>query len=205
MGVEIFQFGLPAEFPPLARILDGTLNGQIVQSIGQLIQSLRDGESGEEFLADLGPPYSDEELAAIRCAYESIQRHPHILAACFGDGSRGHDHWAYLLEIACQPPETELAQSAVFGAETVSDSANASQGAPIRWSSSIHVTEIDRFLKRINFDVVRDCFSGFPEKRSFYKRRPDSSLEHCLHEMAGILKMYSIAAEHKLVVFSILD
>ena len=203
MGIEIFQFGLPESSVAIRDCINGKLNGQILQSVGQLIEGICDGEDGGEFIQDLGDPYSPEEIQAIRESYEIVQQSPHFLAVNFDGASRGHDHWAYLLGLVDDAEEKAVSNSAVFGSQTISEAAIATQGIPIRWSDANQVSLIDNFLRRAEFDDIRENFEDFPT--GLYKRRSSDQLEGCLHEISRLATMFRLAAEAGLAVVTVLD
>ena len=204
MGVELFKYALPQDNEALLGCVDGNLNGEILQTIGHLINSVRDGESGQKFIDDLDDYFTDTEKHAISKTFEQLQFWPRLLEFCFDGASRGHDHWAYLYELATDQNQ-KLARSAVFGTQPVGASAVGSQGIPIRWSNATQVTEINAFLQEVDFEIIRRNFSGFPDCRVFYKRRSNDELEGCLQEMADINEMYSLAANNGLAIVTILD
>lgn len=207
MGVEIFKFGLEEGNPAVVGSANGTLNGEILQTIGHLVKDLKSGESGQSFIDDLESSsfYSLAEQKAVAESFRQLQESPHHLAITFDGASRGHDHWAYLLELGTEPPQQELSRATVFGSMPVGDSAIGSQGIPIRWSTSEQVHQINEFLTQVDLTLIRNSFSGFPKERTFYKRRRDDQLESCILELMELIEFYSLASENQLATITVLD
>lgn len=205
MGVEIFQNVLPEDSAAMQRVLSGEVNGSLLQEVFQLLRYLRQGKPGEEFFDEYESYGSPAQKFVLEDVFKTIQQHPHLLSICFDGGTRGHDHWEYLLQIGCEPNQYDLCRAAVFGHDIVSESAIASQGIPIRWSSVEQVQEIDQCLKGIDLQHVEQKFNGFPVDKRFYKRRSDNTIKQCLSELRDIKKFYHWAARNNLAAVCILD
>ena len=203
MGVEIFQYTFPEDAAPLQMILNNKIDGELLNNYAFLINHLQRGKHAKLYLDSLGDSFSPAELEAIRQTYEIIQNSPHILAICFDEPSRAHDHCAYLLEL-CQPEKKQLPQQAIFGSQQAS-TATGTQGIPIKWSNTQQVIEIDEFLQNVSLDQIRSNFNGFPTDRVFYKRRSDEDFESLLPLLRRLKQFYTRAALNKLAVITILD
>ena len=107
MGVEIFQFTLPEHVAPLQRILDGKVDGELVNKFRFLIESLRCGKDAKRYFDLLGDSLSPAEMEAVYETFEVIKSNPHIISICFDEPSRAHDHLAYLWNWAPEPRSTE--------------------------------------------------------------------------------------------------
>jgi hypothetical protein len=208
MGMEISLFAVPEDWPLLQSILAGKQNGDLIQNAWHLCNDLRDGESGEEWLAEFSAYSSttEHETAAMRSTFEMIQDKPHLLAVHFYGASRGHDYWAWLLELAADDnAEASLASSAVFGSQKIVG-ATATQGVPMMWSSASQVTEIHTFVNAAdNRKKIDERFTDFPEGHTFYRNRTKEQLPMLLHELGSIREFYQRASSHGLAAISILD
>lgn len=207
MGVEVFQFGLAEGNPAIVGSANGSLNGEVLQTIGHLIKDLKNGESGQIFIDELeslnGHAYAERK--AVADTFRQLQKSPHHLAVVFDGASRGHDHWAFLLELGTEPSQRELAHASVFGSSPVGHSAIGSQGIPIRWSTSKQVHQINEFLEKVDLTLIQNSFSGFPKEQTFYKSRFDDQLESCIQELRELIEFYSLASENQLATITILD
>jgi hypothetical protein len=208
MGMEISLFAVPEDWPLLQCILAGTQKGDLLQNACQLFDDIRDGESGEEWLAEFSEfsCTTEPETTAMRSAFELIQAKPHLLAIHLYGVSRAHDYWAYLLELAADSEvEKGLARAAVFGSQKILG-ATATQGVPIKWSSASQVAEIHAFVNAAdNRKKIDERFEDFPDDHTFYKNRTKEQLPHLRHEIGSIREFYQRASSHGLAAISILD
>ena len=208
MGVEIKLFPIPNDWDVMSDAIAGNQPGYLLQHMGFLFSSLLDGESGEEWFEDLTLDNEPEcYIKALHSWFDEIKSKPHLLGMYFDGASRGHDHWAYLLELAADNErEKELAHSAIFGSQAVHASAVASQGIPIRWSTAEQVAQISALISnREHGQKTEERFDGFPDERVFYKRRSDDQFQGCMYELDKIREFYHRASNANFAVASILD
>ena len=168
MGVEITLFTLPDKCAIVEKTLLAAGNGELLQDICFLVTEIRRGLPAERQTErwTVDEHLTAEDIEILQDTFQSIQQNPHVLFNFLYDGPRGHDHVIYLLELFADSKEKDLPRAAVLGSQGTPDSATATQGRPIGWSSVEQAKHISEFLDKVNVDEIAKRFEGFPQDLS---------------------------------------